>query len=70
MTQEMDDRIKELCEMVAKEQDKHVFIDLMMELDQRLEAREKQNQPGSIQLPSARRGESRGADSPPFRPAE
>jgi hypothetical protein len=40
MTQELDHRIKELCERIIKEQDSHVFLDLITERNQRLEERD------------------------------
>jgi hypothetical protein len=41
MTQELDHRIKELCERIIKEQDSRVFLGLVPELNQRLEERDK-----------------------------
>jgi hypothetical protein len=36
MTQELDKRIKELCELITKEKNSQVFLNLVTELNQRL----------------------------------
>jgi hypothetical protein len=41
MTQELDTRIKELCELIINEKNGLVFQDLVMELKLRLEERDK-----------------------------
>jgi hypothetical protein len=41
MTQELDHRIKELCGRIIKEQDSHVFLGLIAELNRCLEERDK-----------------------------
>lgn len=41
MTQELDRRIKELCELITKERERHVFLALVAELNQCLEEKDK-----------------------------
>jgi hypothetical protein len=41
MNQELDDRIKELCGLIATEQDRHKFLDLVTELNQLLERKDQ-----------------------------
>jgi hypothetical protein len=41
MTQELDSRIKELCELITKERDSYVFLALVAELNRRLEEKDK-----------------------------
>jgi hypothetical protein len=46
MTQEIDHRIKELCELITKEQNRLIFLDLVIELNQRLEEKDKKLERG------------------------
>jgi hypothetical protein len=41
MTRELDSRIKELCQRIIKEKDNHLFQDLVIELNLRLEERDR-----------------------------
>jgi hypothetical protein len=41
MNQDVDDRIKELCGLIATEQDRHNFLDLVTELNQILELKDQ-----------------------------
>jgi hypothetical protein len=41
MTRELDSRIKELCELITRERDSHVFLALVAELNQRFEEKDR-----------------------------
>jgi hypothetical protein len=41
MNQDFDSRIKELCGLIATEQDRHKFLDLVTELNQILELKDQ-----------------------------
>jgi hypothetical protein len=67
MTQELDKRIKELCKLIIKKKDSLLFQELVMELNQRLEERDKILD-RRLELISKQRDQLLETSSPTFRP--